>query len=76
MQPIEVAASSCLSISVLSGAAAVRTLEAGRTGVMVALDPPCVKTVPLAEAVERTKTVPLDSDTILTARSLGTCLGD
>jgi len=58
------------------GAAAVRTLEAGRTGVMVALDPPCVKTVPLAEAVERTKTVPLDSDTLLTARSLGTCLGD
>jgi len=58
------------------GAAAVRTLEAGRTGVMVALDPPCVKTVPLAEAVERTKTVPLDSDTVLTARSLGTCLGD
>jgi len=58
------------------GAAAVRTLEAGATGVMVALDPPCVKTVPLAEAVERTKTVPLDSDTVLTARSLGICLGD
>jgi 6-phosphofructokinase 1 len=58
------------------GAAAIRTLEAGETGVMVALDPPVVKTVPLADAVSRTKTVPLDSDTILTARSLGTCLGD
>ncbi len=58
------------------GAAAVRTLAAGETGVMVALDPPAVKTVPLAEAVARSKTVPLDSDTILTARSLGTCLGD
>jgi 6-phosphofructokinase 1 len=58
------------------GAAAVRTLDAGVTGVMVALDPPAVKTVPLAEAVSRTKTVPLDSDTILTARSLGVCLGD
>jgi 6-phosphofructokinase 1 len=58
------------------GAAAVRTLAGGETGVMVALDPPAVKTVPLAEAVARSKTVPLDSDTILTARSLGTCLGD
>ena len=58
------------------GAAAVRTLARGETGVMVALDPPAVKTVPLAEAVARSKTVPLDSDTVLTARSIGTCLGD
>ena len=63
-------------IALRFGAAAVRTLAEGKTGVMVALDPPTVKTVPLAEAVAGMKGVPLECDTILTARSLGTCLGD
>ncbi|MGE0606946.1 MAG: 6-phosphofructokinase [Pirellulales bacterium] len=58
------------------GAAAVRVLAAGETGVMVALDPPCVKTVPLSDAIARMKTVPPDCDTIQTARDLGICLGD
>lgn len=58
------------------GAAAVRTIEAGIFNVMVALDPPRVKTVELAEAVSRMKNVPLDSDTMLTARDLGVCFGD
>jgi 6-phosphofructokinase 1 len=58
------------------GAAATRTLQSGQTGVMVALTPPTVRTVPLKEAVARMKTVPLDCDTMLTARSLGTCMGD
>jgi phosphofructokinase-like protein len=63
-------------ISLRFGAAAVRALAGGRTGVMVALDPPTVRYVPLAEATERMKTVPLDCDTVLTARELGICLGD
>ncbi len=63
-------------ISLRFGAAAVRALAAGKTGVMVALDPPTVRYVPLAEATERMKVVPLDCDTILTARELGICLGD
>ncbi|MFH1090896.1 MAG: ATP-dependent 6-phosphofructokinase [Pseudomonadota bacterium] len=63
-------------IALRFGAAAVRTLAHGLTGVMVALDPPTVKTVPLAEAVSRMKSVPLDCDTILTARDIGTCFGD
>ncbi len=58
------------------GAAAVRALEEGQRGVMVALDPPTVKYVPLTAAIRRTKMVPLDSDVILTARDLGICLGD
>lgn len=58
------------------GAAAVRALEEGQRGVMVALDPPAVKYVPLEEATRRMKSVPLDSDVILTARDLGICLGD
>jgi 6-phosphofructokinase 1 len=63
-------------LSLRFGAAAVRALAEGRTGVMVALDPPTVRYVPLAQATERMKTVPLDCDTILTARELGICLGD
>lgn len=43
---------------------------------MVALDPPDVRYVPLAEATQRMKTVPLDSDTVLTARDLGITFGD
>ncbi len=58
------------------GAAAVRAIEAGDFGVMVSLDPPDVLTVPLERAISRLKTVPLDGDTILTARDLGVCLGD
>ena len=62
-------------IALRFGAAAVRVLAEGKSGVMVALDPPEVKTVPLEEAV-RMKRVPLDCDTIQTARDLGSCLGD
>ena len=58
------------------GAAAVRMIADGRFGVMVALDPPTVLAVPLKVATERMKTVPLDSDTILTARELNISLGD
>jgi 6-phosphofructokinase 1 len=58
------------------GAAAVRGLDEGRSGVMVALDPPTVRYVPLELCTRRMKTVPLDCDTILTARDLGICLGD
>jgi 6-phosphofructokinase 1 len=63
-------------ISLRFGAAAVRALDEGQSGVMVALDPPTVRYVPLAKATNRMKVVPLDCDTMLTARDLGTCFGD
>ncbi len=63
-------------VSLRFGAAAVRALAAGKTGIMVALDPPTVRYVPLVEATKRMKVVPLDCDSILTARELGICLGD
>jgi len=63
-------------LSLRFGAAAVRGLEAGQSGVMVALDPPTVNYVPLSESIRRMKTVPLDCDTILTARDLGISFGD
>ncbi len=58
------------------GAAAVRALDEGHDGVMVALNPPAVTYVPLAEATDQMKTVPPDCDTILTARDLGINFGD
>lgn len=63
-------------ISLRFGAAAVRALSAGKSGVMVALAPPTVRYVPLAEAAHRMKKVPLGCDTIRTARELDICLGD
>ncbi len=63
-------------VSLRFGAAAVRALEQGKSGVMVALDPPTVKYVPLADATHRMKVVPLDCDTILTGRDLGVSFGD
>ena len=58
------------------GAAAVRALDSGQSGVMVALAPPTVNYVPLEDATNRMKTVPLDSDTMLTARDLAISFGD
>ncbi|MFH1728204.1 MAG: ATP-dependent 6-phosphofructokinase [Pseudomonadota bacterium] len=63
-------------ISLRFGAAAVRALSEGQSGIMVALDPPFVRYVPLKDAVNRMKSVPLDCDTVNTARDLGTCFGD
>ena len=57
------------------GAAAVRALEEGQAGIMVALDPPRVKYVPIEEAMGRMKMVPMDSDIVLTARDLGISFG-
>ena len=58
------------------GAAAVRCIASKMFGVMVASLPPTVGQVPLKEALAKPKLVPLDSDTVATARDLGICLGD
>ena len=63
-------------LSLRFGAAAVRALDEGASGIMVSLDPPNVRYVPLTQVADRIKSVPLDCDTILTARDLGTCFGD
>jgi 6-phosphofructokinase 1 len=63
-------------LSLRFGAAAVRTVEAGVFDVMVSLDPPDVVTVPLERTVGRMKRVPLDGDTMRTARDLGISFGD
>ena len=58
------------------GAAAVRLIAERRFDTMVALRPPAIAAVALEEALATPKRVPLDSDTIATARELGISLGD
>ncbi len=57
------------------GAGAVRALEAGSKGVMVAFVPPEVHFVPLLETLNKIKTVPANSMFMQIAHSLGICLG-
>ncbi len=58
------------------GAAAVRALDEGMSSVMVSLNPPTVRYEPLKAAILRMKTVPLDCDTVESARDLGIQFGD
>ncbi len=63
-------------LSLRYGTAAVRLAEEGRWGSMVAYDPPEMTAVPLGEAVASLKTVPIEGDTVRTARELGISFGD
>ena len=58
------------------GTAAVRALAEGESGIMVALAFPNVNYVALSEVAGRMKGVPLDCDTLQTARDLGISFGD
>jgi phosphofructokinase-like protein len=58
------------------GAAAVRALDEGQSGIMVALGYTGVDYVALEEVAGRMKAVPLASDTVQTGRDLGICFGD
>lgn len=58
------------------GGKAVDLLVNGQFGKMVANHPPDLVPVPLGDVVGKTKTVPLDSDLLLTARALGVSFGD
>ena len=58
------------------GAAAVRCVERGEFGTMVALDPPDIRAVPLEEAIRKIKHVPLDSDMMQAARDVVISFGD
>jgi 6-phosphofructokinase 1 len=58
------------------GAAAVRALDEGQSGIMVSLGLDCVDYVALEEVAGHMKAVPLDCDTVQTGRDLGICFGD
>jgi 6-phosphofructokinase 1 len=58
------------------GGKAVELIRQGQFGHMVAWHPPDIVSVPLAEVVGRTKTVPPEFDLLRTARALGVTFGD
>ena len=57
------------------GAGAVELLKSGQTAVMVAFVPPDIKFLPLKEAVNKVRTVPVDNEFVRIAQSLGIYLG-
>jgi ATP-dependent phosphofructokinase / diphosphate-dependent phosphofructokinase len=63
-------------LGVAYGAAAVRALEEGHSGVMVAFEPPELRFVPFADAINKIRTVPAGSVFVRAARSIGIALGD
>ena len=58
------------------GTACAALINEGRFGVMVATRGDGTEAVPLADVVDKRKTVPLDHPWIRTARDIGVCLGD
>lgn len=58
------------------GGAAVQAVEDGKWGHMVALQPPNIVTVAIAEALAKPKRVDLQHDLVKTARRLGISFGD
>jgi ATP-dependent phosphofructokinase / diphosphate-dependent phosphofructokinase len=58
------------------GGKAVELLKRGVFGRMVANNPPDIVPIPLSDVVGKTKTVPLDSDLMKTARAIGVAFGD
>ena len=58
------------------GACAIRALEMEQKNVLVVFQPPELKFIPLAEAINQFRTVPENSEYIRITRSLGISLGD
>ena len=62
-------------LGIAYGAGAVQVLKGGQHGAMVAFVPPDIKFVPLADAINKVRTVPADSEFLRIAQSLGIYLG-
>jgi 6-phosphofructokinase 1 len=58
------------------GVRAVDQIRAGEWGTMIALTPPALTAIPLADVVNRQRTVPPDCDLVLAAHAVGIGFGD
>jgi 6-phosphofructokinase 1 len=63
-------------LSMRFGGAAVRAVELGKWGHMLALQSPNIVTVPIPEVLKLTKRVDLNNDVVLTGRETGISFGD
>jgi 6-phosphofructokinase 1 len=57
------------------GVAAVQMIQRGEFGMMAALRPPDIVTVPIKDAIHKIRTVPPDGNVVQTARALGISMG-
>ena len=62
-------------LGICYGAGAVRAVKEGKYGTMVAFNPPELEFIPLVEAINKHRTIPLDGGFIQIAHSLGICMG-
>ena len=62
-------------LGLVYGAGAVKALQSGQNGVLVAFVPPELKFVPLAAAINKIRTVPVQSEFVQIAQSLGIFVG-
>jgi hypothetical protein len=65
-----------IAINTGGGCAGVGASAEGKTGVMIALQPPRICSDSPTKAVAKIKLVPIDDDEVMTARSLDIRLGD
>ena len=65
-----------LQLGMAYGAGAVQALKSSKNGVMVAFVPPEIKYVPLAEVIDKVRTVSADSEFLKIAGSLGIYFGN
>lgn len=63
-------------ISLRYGAAAIRAVEEGDVNKLVVMRENEIRRIPISDVAGKMKSVPLEGDTILTARDIGICLGD
>jgi len=63
-------------LGVAYGAGAIQAIEAGKNGVMVSFIPPEIKFVPLAEAINKIRTIPTESMFFQIADSLDIYVGN
>jgi 6-phosphofructokinase 1 len=64
------------ALCTIFGSKAVELIAQGRFGQMVAFTGSQITSVPLSEATGQLRTVPLEGGFVVSARSLGICLGD
>jgi 6-phosphofructokinase 1 len=63
-------------ISLRFGAAAIRAIREKDFNKLIVMQKNCITRIPISDVANKQKLVPLDGDTIQTARDIGICLGD
>ena len=63
-------------ISLRFGAEAVRAIAEGNLNKLIVLRENRIERIPISDVAGKMKLVPLDGDTIQTARDIGICMGD